>query len=218
MTRLSDRSTTIRVATFATSTCPAATQAVTPFGRLGIWTRYDLGLQPASTSAPRIEKIVGTRLTFSLRKPAKARVPGRRETVARERTIAAYASRGEPSRWKEPSAQVPEPAAMSALTSGRFSVPPQPARRVRPSAGMMAKARTGGRRVSPLMRGEGPVNICRQQFATTERLITLRKRNDASQAQAHRDHHSCDPAARRSSVPRGAEGLLEEKTIKRAVA
>jgi hypothetical protein len=84
-------------------------------------------------------------LTFSLRKLAKARAPGLRETVARERTTAAYASRGEPSRRKEPSAQLRDLDAMATPAADCFfSAPPQPTRRVRlrPSAGMTARART----------------------------------------------------------------------------
>src|SRR5438874_11537344 len=97
---------------------------------------------------------------------------------------------------------------MSARTSGRFSVPPQPPKRVRPTAGSTARARTQ-QSVSTLKGCEGSVNICRQQSSTTERLITLRGRNDASQTQAHGDHDSRDPAALRSPVSRGAQGLLE---------
>jgi hypothetical protein len=65
--------------------------------------------------------------------------------VARERTTAAYASRGEPSGRKEPSAQVRDLAAIAAPTAGCFfSAPPQPTRRVRlrTSTGMTARART----------------------------------------------------------------------------
>jgi hypothetical protein len=68
-----------------------------------------------------------------------------RETIARERTTAAYASRGEPTRRKEPSAQPRDLAAMAAPTACCFfSAPPQPTRRVRlkTSAGMTARART----------------------------------------------------------------------------
>src|SRR5207244_4714938 len=108
----------------------------------------------------------------------------------------------------EPSAHVGDFEVMSARTSGRFSVPPQPPKRVRPTAGSTARARTR-QRVSTRKGCEGSVNICRQLSLTTERLITLRGRNDASQTQAHRDHHSRNPAARRSPVSRGAQGLLE---------
>jgi hypothetical protein len=79
-------------------TWAAGTQPVAPFGRRGIWTRYDEGLQRRSTRTPRAEKTVGTPFWFNRPNLANARPPGRAETVACERTIAAKASLAEPSR------------------------------------------------------------------------------------------------------------------------
>jgi hypothetical protein len=79
----------MRVFTVASSTCEAGTQPVVPFGRFGIWTRYERGLHLESTICPRTEKIVGTPFTFSRPNRAKIRPPGLCETVARSRTIAA---------------------------------------------------------------------------------------------------------------------------------
>jgi hypothetical protein len=91
-----------------------------------------------------MEKIVGTRFTFSLLKPAKARPPGRCDTRARERTIAAYAIREEPSRWKERSEQVFDRAAIVTDRSVSFFFPPQPARSSRRRAVLTTRPRTPG--------------------------------------------------------------------------
>jgi hypothetical protein len=55
-----------------------------------------------------MEKIVGTPLTFRRPKRAKARPFARRDTVACDRTTAAYASFSEPRRWNAPAGHARE--------------------------------------------------------------------------------------------------------------
>ena len=89
VTRRSERSTSIRVVTGASSTSTARTQPVLPFGFSGSCTRYHCTAQRSSTRFASTAKIVGTPLTFSGPNDASRPEPGARYACARSCTTAA---------------------------------------------------------------------------------------------------------------------------------
>src|SRR5919198_1079808 len=187
--RRAERSTTIRVRTRSTSTWDARTQPVTPLGRSGTWTRYHLGRHRSSTRWARIEKIVGTWLTFSRPKVAKARPPGRRETAARDLTTAANAALAEPTWWRAAGRHVRGDG--GAASRRGFAVPPQPAARS-----------ASNKTVKTLCRSAD--NNCNDRAS-----YYPEERNDPQAPQAQRRHSSRYPAARRCAVSSRAKGLLQ---------